>query len=99
MFDLVVKNARVFDGTALLDGLLSVGIAKNRISYPGPSAGAALKEIDPTGQFFLPGLPSAFVEHVDRSRRGLDGGRHQRRVKSPRLSMSRSEVGLEAMRL
>jgi len=54
--DLVVSNARVFDGTKLLDQLQSVGIAKGRITFVGPSATPARKEIDAAGRFLMPGL-------------------------------------------
>jgi hypothetical protein len=54
--DLVVRNARVFDGTKLLDQLQSVAIAKGRITFVGPSAMPARKEIDATGRFLMPGL-------------------------------------------
>jgi imidazolonepropionase-like amidohydrolase len=58
MFDLVVNNARIFDGEKLLDGLQSVGIANGRISFlsPRPSAAPARKEIDAAGRFLMPGL-------------------------------------------
>jgi imidazolonepropionase-like amidohydrolase len=54
--DLVVSNARVFDGTKLLDQLQSVGIAKSRITFVGSSATPARKEIDAAGRFLMPGL-------------------------------------------
>ena len=56
MHDLVISNARIFDGANLLDGLRSVGIAKDRISFVGPSATPARKEIDAAGRFLMPGL-------------------------------------------
>lgn len=56
VLDLVINNARVFDGAALLDGLQSVGIAKGRISFVGSSTERALKEIDAAGKFLMPGL-------------------------------------------
>jgi imidazolonepropionase-like amidohydrolase len=54
--DLVVNNGRVFDGATLLEGLLSVGIAKSRIAFVGASTTPALKEIDAAGRFLMPGL-------------------------------------------
>jgi imidazolonepropionase-like amidohydrolase len=54
--DLVVCNARVFDGTKLLDQLQSVSIAKGRITFVGPSATPARREIDAAGRFLMPGL-------------------------------------------
>jgi imidazolonepropionase-like amidohydrolase len=54
--DLVVSNARVFDGTKLLDQLQSVGIAKGRITCVGSSATPARREIDAAGRFLMPGL-------------------------------------------
>src|SRR5215471_14057873 len=54
--DLVVSNARIFDGEKLLDGLHSVGIAKGRISFLNPSPTSARKEIDAAGRFLMPGL-------------------------------------------
>jgi hypothetical protein len=56
MHDLVINNARIFDGANLLDGLHSVGIVKDRISFVGPSAAPARKEIDAAGRFLMPGL-------------------------------------------
>jgi imidazolonepropionase-like amidohydrolase len=53
---MIVSNARIFDGAKLLDGLHCVGIAKDRISFLGPSAMPARKEIDATGRFLMPGL-------------------------------------------
>jgi len=54
--DLVINNARVFDGEKLHDGLLSVGIAGNRISFIEKAPQSATKEIDATGKFLMPGL-------------------------------------------
>jgi imidazolonepropionase-like amidohydrolase len=53
---LVINNARIFDGANLLDGLHSVGIVKDRISFVGTSAAPARKEIDAAGRFLMPGL-------------------------------------------
>src|SRR5580698_9517325 len=54
--DLVINNARVFDGEKLRDGLLSVGIAGNKISFVEKAARPAAKEIDAAGKFLMPGL-------------------------------------------
>src|SRR5262249_57627284 len=54
--DLVINNARLFDGEVLLDGLRNIGIAGNRISFVGPSASTATKQIDAKGRFLIPGL-------------------------------------------
>jgi N-acyl-D-aspartate/D-glutamate deacylase len=34
-YDIVINNARVFDGSAVLEGLSSVGITGNKISFVG----------------------------------------------------------------
>jgi imidazolonepropionase-like amidohydrolase len=54
--DLVINNARVFDGEKLREGLLSVGIAGNKISFVEKAARPAAKEIDAAGKFLMPGL-------------------------------------------
>ena len=54
--DLLISNARIFDGTKLLDGSHNVGIAKDRISFIGPASTPAHKEIDAAGRFLMPGL-------------------------------------------
>ena len=54
--DLVINNARVFDGEKLRDGLLSVGIAGNKISFVEKATRPAAKEIDAAGKFLMPGL-------------------------------------------
>ena len=56
MYDLLVNNARIFDGSALLEGLFSVGIAGNKISFIGETAAHAREEIDAAGRFLMPGL-------------------------------------------
>jgi imidazolonepropionase-like amidohydrolase len=63
--DLVISNARVFDGAKLLDGLCSVGIAKDRISLLGPSAAPARKEINAAGRFLMPGLIDCHLHLLD----------------------------------
>jgi len=54
--DLVIKNARVFDGEKLRDGLFSVGIAANKIGFVDTVSASAPKEIDAGGKFLMPGL-------------------------------------------
>lgn len=63
--DLVISNAQIFDGEKILDGLHSVGIAKDRISFLGPSAPPARKEIDAAGRFLMPGLIDCHVHLLD----------------------------------
>ena len=53
---LLIKNARVFDGSAVREGLSFVGIADNKISFVGGSAVSASREIDAAGRFLMPGL-------------------------------------------
>ena len=54
--DLVINNARVFDGEKLRDGLFSVGITGGKISFVDTAPARALKEIDAAGKFLMPGL-------------------------------------------
>lgn len=54
--DLLIKNARVFDGSSVREGFCSVGIAGNKISSVGSAALAATREIDAGGRFLMPGL-------------------------------------------
>jgi predicted amidohydrolase YtcJ len=61
VYDLLVNNALLFDGSAVRDGLLSVGIAGNKISFVGASAAQASKEIDAAGRFLMPGLIDCHV--------------------------------------
>ena len=59
-YDLVIKNARVFDGSAVREGL-SIGIAQNKISFVNGSAVFAAREIDAAGRFLMPGLIDCHV--------------------------------------
>jgi N-acyl-D-aspartate/D-glutamate deacylase len=80
VYDLLVNNALLFDGSAVRDGLLSVGIAGNKISFVGASAAQASKEIDAAGRFLMPGLnrlPCSSYEYVDRERRSHNGSRYR----------------------
>ena len=54
--DLLIKNARVFDGAVVQEGLSSVGITDNKISFLGKSDESAAREIDAHGRFLMPGL-------------------------------------------
>jgi imidazolonepropionase-like amidohydrolase len=54
--DLVIKNARLFDGLEVRDGLFSVGISGKTIDSVTTSAVQAKKEIDAAGRFLMPGL-------------------------------------------
>jgi imidazolonepropionase-like amidohydrolase len=53
--DLLVRNARVFDGATLREGL-SIEVTGDKISLVGNSAGSAKREIDAGGRFLMPGL-------------------------------------------
>src|SRR5579862_7035375 len=53
--DLLVKNARIFDGATLREGL-SIGVTGDRISFVANSAVQAPQEIDAGGRFLMPGL-------------------------------------------
>ena len=53
--DLLVKNARIFDGAILREGL-SIGVTGDRISFVANSAVQAAQEIDAGGRFLMPGL-------------------------------------------
>jgi imidazolonepropionase-like amidohydrolase len=53
--DLLVKNARVFDGTTIR-AERNVGITGKKISLVANSACAAAQEIDAGGRFLMPGL-------------------------------------------
>jgi imidazolonepropionase-like amidohydrolase len=63
--DLVINNARVFDGSALREGRFSVGTDGNRISFVRTSAASASKEIDAAGRFLMPGLIDCHVHLLD----------------------------------
>jgi imidazolonepropionase-like amidohydrolase len=54
--DLSINNARLFDGSAVRQGLFSVGIVGNKITSVGSSAAHANREIDAGGRFLMPGL-------------------------------------------
>jgi imidazolonepropionase-like amidohydrolase len=54
--DLVVNNARIFDGSAVLEGPHNVGIAGDRIHSVSSSPIAGSRQIDARGRFLMPGL-------------------------------------------
>jgi imidazolonepropionase-like amidohydrolase len=54
--DLVIKNARLFDGQDVREGFSSVGITGHAIDWVTTSAVKAKKEIDAAGRFLMPGL-------------------------------------------
>src|SRR5713101_10074691 len=54
--DLIISNARLFDGLNVRDGLFSVGISGKTIDSVTTSATKAKKEIDAAGRFLMPGL-------------------------------------------
>jgi imidazolonepropionase-like amidohydrolase len=70
-YDIVIKNARVFDGEKLLEGSQSIGIAGNRISFVGKDSPHAMTEIDASGRFLMPGLIDCHV-HLLNMWRALD---------------------------
>jgi imidazolonepropionase-like amidohydrolase len=54
--ELVINNARIFDGSALLQGSHNVGIAGDRIRSVSSSPIAGSKQLDAGGRFLMPGL-------------------------------------------
>src|ERR1700722_19245251 len=59
--ELVINNARIFDGSALLQGSHNVGIAGDRIRSISSSPIAGSKQLDAGGRFLLPGLIDCHV--------------------------------------
>ena len=59
--DLLIKNARVFDGAQMRDGFGCVGIAGKKISFVDSPAINASHAIDAAGRFLLPGLIDSHV--------------------------------------
>jgi imidazolonepropionase-like amidohydrolase len=55
-YDLLIKNARVFDGTSIRNERGSVGVVGNTIGAVDGPAGSAVREIDAAGRFLMPGL-------------------------------------------
>ena len=60
-YDLVISNARVFDGSTLLQGAHNVGIAGDRIRSVSPSPILGGRQIDARGRFLMPGLIDCHV--------------------------------------
>jgi imidazolonepropionase-like amidohydrolase len=54
--ELVVNNARIFDGSAVLQGSHNIGIAGDRIRSVSSSPIAGSRQIDARGRFLMPGL-------------------------------------------
>jgi imidazolonepropionase-like amidohydrolase len=54
--DLSINNVRLFDGSAMREGLFSVGIAGDKITSVGSSTVPANREINAAGRFLMPGL-------------------------------------------
>ena len=54
--ELVINNARIFDGSAVLQGLHNVGIAGDRIRSISGSPIVGSRQLDAGGRFLLPGL-------------------------------------------
>jgi imidazolonepropionase-like amidohydrolase len=63
--DLVIKNARLFDGLDVRDGFFSVGISGKTINSVTTSAATAKKEIDTAGRFLMPGLIDCYIHLND----------------------------------
>src|SRR5580658_10352243 len=59
--DLVVNNARIFDGSTVLQGAHNVGIAGERIRSVSTSPIAGSRQIDARGRFLMPGLIDCHV--------------------------------------
>jgi imidazolonepropionase-like amidohydrolase len=54
--ELVINNARIFDGSAIPPGLHNVGIVGDRISAVSSSPIAGSRQLDARGRFLMPGL-------------------------------------------
>jgi imidazolonepropionase-like amidohydrolase len=54
--ELVINNAKIFDGSALLQGLHNVGIAGDRIRSVSSSPISGSRQIEARGRFLMPGL-------------------------------------------
>ncbi len=63
--DLVIRNARLFDGQDVREGFFSVGISGHNIGSVTTSAAKAKKEIDAAGRFLMPGLIDCHVHLCD----------------------------------
>ena len=56
MYDLIIRNAQVFDGTGLPPVLTDVAVSNGRISHIGHVADPALETIDAQGLALMPGI-------------------------------------------
>ena len=56
MFDLVIRNGRVVDGTGRAPFVADVAVTDGRIAAIGPDLGAGTREIDATGRLVTPGF-------------------------------------------
>src|SRR5208283_1167077 len=65
--DLVVKNARLFDGASMREGTYSVGIRRDKIEVleARGSEMTGKMEIDGTGRFLMPGLIDCHIHLFD----------------------------------
>ncbi len=63
--DLVINNARLFDGLEVRDGFFSVGISGKTIDSVTTSAATAKKGIDAAGRFLMPGLIDCHIHLND----------------------------------
>src|SRR5262249_6241943 len=63
--DVVITNARLFDGAEVRDGLWSVGISGKTIASVTPTAPPATQTLDAAGRFLLPGLIDCHVHLHD----------------------------------
>jgi imidazolonepropionase-like amidohydrolase len=59
--ELVINNARIFDGSVVLQGSHNVGIAGDRIRSVSSSQIAGNRQIDARGRFLMPGLIDCHV--------------------------------------
>ncbi len=59
--DLVINNARIFDGSTVLQAAHNVGIAGDRIRSISTSPIAGSRQIDARGRFLMPGLIDCHV--------------------------------------
>jgi imidazolonepropionase-like amidohydrolase len=59
--DVSINNVRLFDGSAVREGLCSVGIVGNKITSVGSATVPANREIVAAGRFLMPGLIDCHV--------------------------------------
>ncbi|MCG8589521.1 MAG: amidohydrolase family protein [Proteobacteria bacterium] len=63
MFDLVIRNGLVYDGTGEPPRQADVAIAGDRIAAVGPALGPAREEIDASGHIVTPGFVDAHTHY------------------------------------